>query len=130
MKGELHLSISGSVFSVGRIHEHHVEVQVEDELKRRENVRHGLEVVVLGIGHGQDLNVMEDNESKAREGVEHDHQCSAGLRWVEVEHGTGVVEVEQLVDVSLGGVKITWCTLEFLHESMGILVWGEDNHVC
>lgn len=114
MKGETDSCRRIAIMSVRRVNEHHVEVHERDELNNRQSWGSCLEAREFWIGLNHDTVVMQDHKCVAWKGVEHDNQCSTSLGWVEVQHGTGVTEVEHLVNESLCLIEVTWCSMEDL----------------
>jgi len=130
VKNEIVQSFRRSIFSVRRVHEDHVEIHQGKELEGRENLGHRLEAIEFGIELDLDTAVVADHKNHDRKSVEHNNQCRNSLGWVEIQEGASVVEMEHLVNVSLGSVEVTWCPVEKLvGERTWVVVDREVDHV-
>jgi len=130
VKDEVVEGFLGSVFTVRGVDEDHVEVQQGEELEGGHILGGHLEVVELGIKLDLDTAVVADHEDDDRKGMKLENQRRDRLGWIEIQERAGVVEVEHLVNVGLGGVEVTWCSVKKLvHERARVVVDREVDHV-
>lgn len=130
VKDEVVKGFLGSVFTVRGVDENHVEVQQGEELEGGKILGGHLQVVELGIKLDLDTAVVADHEDDDRKSVKLENQRRDRLGWIEIQERAGVVEVEHLVNVGLGSVEVTWCSVKKLvHECAWVVVDREVDQV-